>query len=694
MIAIRKNICLITLLLFAIAAQAQTTDHPDVRNMKKREILSLSPEILANLPFEDIVFLANKLGISIDDLLEQSVTVSSKTELTTRETPGIISIITSDEIEKSGANDLADLLRTIPGIYFGYDTEGVLGIFMRGNWAHEGKVLFLIDDMELNEGMFSTVPLFNHIPAAQISHIEIIRGPGSALYGGYAELGVIRVVTKNGSFLNGTEVSATGGAFADGLSRNGVHLAHGKKIGKSDFSLQATWNKSNRASGNFTDFYGDDYDMSDGWSTAEHVQLNMKYAIGSFESNLFFNNYDVFPTGYEDQIANRFRSIMGKVKYSFQPTDNLKISPSLFYKSQTPWWMEVEDAFYKRQANQYNGSVDMIWQPAKDFQILTGGGYKFDEAKISKKDREANEETFYNDKYTLNHQTIFLYAQASYTSNIGNFFAGMRFEDHSVAGSNIAPRLGYTKVFDRFNIKYLYSHAFRSPSIENININEEIKPEKTIVNELELGYRISDHLYANISLFDIVIKDPIIYMFDEDLSDEMNPVLIDGYMNDTQTGTTGFELEIKTVYEKWNAAFSYSFYDGSRNNTSTFYDVNINNNEKASLLKGAPAHIFHLKGSAKINDKYYLTPSISYFSERYGFITNDLEQEKTNGYFLADLTCLAKNMFVKNLDLTLSLRNMFNEKHAYIQPYGMPEMVEAPYPGAPFETVLKVKYKF
>lgn len=76
------------------------------------------------------------------------------------------------------------VLQLIPGFDFGVDVEGIVGIGVRGNWAHEGKVLMLWDGLEMNEDLYSTLQFGGHYPVGQIKRIEIIRGPGSAIYGG------------------------------------------------------------------------------------------------------------------------------------------------------------------------------------------------------------------------------------------------------------------------------------------------------------------------------------------------------------------------------------------------------------------------------------------------------------------------------------------------------------------------------
>src|SRR4051812_788420 len=72
-------------------------------------------------------------NLSIEELLNVEISVASKKALTLRESPGIVTLITQDEIRNSGAHDLMEVLSMVPGLYFGVDVEGVVGIGVRGN---------------------------------------------------------------------------------------------------------------------------------------------------------------------------------------------------------------------------------------------------------------------------------------------------------------------------------------------------------------------------------------------------------------------------------------------------------------------------------------------------------------------------------------------------------------------------------
>jgi outer membrane cobalamin receptor len=569
------------------------------------------------------------------------------------------------------------------------DVDGVTGVFMRGNWGHEGKVLFIIDDMELNENMYSVTQLINHIPASQIRLLEVIRGPGSALYGGYAELGVIKITTKSGSDLKGSEIYGALGTYGSTLNRKAITFGTGNTVGNSTFSLMGSWSGMDISGGSFTDFYGDTYPMEDGWSNSTNLFLNLKYGYKGLETSFIYDDYAVVPTGYETQNNNRFRNLFSLARYTFNPNSSLSITPSLQFKSQTPYWFENPDEenywLYKRIANQINGGVDVVWLPNAKTQVISGAGYRVDQAVIANEERENIGDTFYNDEFTVNHQNIFAFSQASYSGKLGNVFIGFRYEHHSITGSNIAPRIGYTKVLNNFNIKYLYSHAFRSPSIENVNLNPEIEIEKTLVNELELGYRFNNHLYGSVNIFDIIIKDPIIYTYDSENDEE-------GYYNDTRTGSTGFEIEMKTVFDHLISKLSYSYYDASLRNQTDVYKVFLPTGDLHQLMKGAPAHMIHWLSTFKFKKGFSINPTLSWYSSQYGYVDSPDIQGKAKPYLLANITLQASNILLKNFDFSISLQNMLNSEYGYIQPLGIAGDAQKPLPGRPFEVIIRLKY--
>src|SRR6476646_1574189 len=174
---------------------------------------------------DDVTEVHDITEVSLDDLLKTDVDVATKVPQTFRETPGVITVLTREEIMDSGARDLEDVLLLVPGFSLGLDVEGITDVGVRGNWGHEGKVLLLIDGQQMNETLYSTNQLGNHYPVDQIERIEIIRGPGSAIYGGYAELAVINVVTRGADELKGGAVYGEGGFMSGATGHANISVA-------------------------------------------------------------------------------------------------------------------------------------------------------------------------------------------------------------------------------------------------------------------------------------------------------------------------------------------------------------------------------------------------------------------------------------------------------------------------------------
>ena len=183
--------------------------------------------------------------MSLEDLMNIDVKVTTETSQSLREAPGIVTVINDTDIKRMGARDLKEILASVPGITFGQDVIGVISTINRGIWAQEGRILVLVDGVEMNEVSYGTIQLTNHFPAEQIQKIEIIRGPGSANYGGFAELGVINIITKNGKDIDGVQISSRYAVTANEVSRKTLNFMWGKQIEDLNLSFKGTTSKGN-----------------------------------------------------------------------------------------------------------------------------------------------------------------------------------------------------------------------------------------------------------------------------------------------------------------------------------------------------------------------------------------------------------------------------------------------------------------
>lgn len=135
---------------------------------------------------------------------EKLVTVASRYAQTVDKAPGIISVYTADDIRDYGFRTVSDALRSLPGIYIWDSLEGRDLAAIRGTIsADNNKVLLLIDGMPFYDGVYNHAFLDEYLPISHIAQIEIIKGPGSVIYGSNAFSGVISIRTFTASELDG-----------------------------------------------------------------------------------------------------------------------------------------------------------------------------------------------------------------------------------------------------------------------------------------------------------------------------------------------------------------------------------------------------------------------------------------------------------------------------------------------------------
>jgi outer membrane receptor protein involved in Fe transport len=131
---------------------------------------------------------------------EQMVTGVSKRPLPLSETPSSVTIIPAAEIRAMGYQSLADALRWVRGLFVTYDRNysyvGVRGLQRPGDYNN--KILLTLDGHTLNGSVYGDAPFGPELglDLEQVERIEVVRGPGSTLYGSYAALAVVNVVTR------------------------------------------------------------------------------------------------------------------------------------------------------------------------------------------------------------------------------------------------------------------------------------------------------------------------------------------------------------------------------------------------------------------------------------------------------------------------------------------------------------------
>ena len=156
---------------------------------------------------------ADLRSLSIEELANIDISSVSKTDQPLSEAPAAIYVITHDDIARSGATRLAEILRLAPNLQVAQVTAASYAISARGfNGTAAGKLLVLIDGRTVYSPFFSGVFWDMHdVPPDTIERIEVISGPGATLWGANAVNGVINIITRSPTDTQGLQLEASGG---------------------------------------------------------------------------------------------------------------------------------------------------------------------------------------------------------------------------------------------------------------------------------------------------------------------------------------------------------------------------------------------------------------------------------------------------------------------------------------------------
>jgi outer membrane receptor protein involved in Fe transport len=190
-------------------------------------------------------------AIEVDDIgrmdLEQLMTVELETVTASKysqklsDTASPVTVIGKDQIQQFGYRTLSDVLRTVPGFFItnnrAYDNAGIRGFDQSADY--NGRMLVMIDGIRMNETIYDSGFTDNALPIDidLVERIEVVRGPGSSLYGNNAFFAVINVITKRGKDYQGAELAGSWSSFDSFKGR----ASYGRKLDNGlDFVASAT----------------------------------------------------------------------------------------------------------------------------------------------------------------------------------------------------------------------------------------------------------------------------------------------------------------------------------------------------------------------------------------------------------------------------------------------------------------------
>ncbi|HYA64657.1 MAG TPA: TonB-dependent receptor [Candidatus Sulfotelmatobacter sp.] len=637
--------------------------------------------------------------MSLEELMNVEVDTvygASKFEQKVGKAPSYVTIITAEEIAKYGYRTLADLLRSVPGFYVSYDRNytyaGVMGIQRPGD--NNNRILMLIDGHRLNDNLFEAFDAGTtfSLDLDLVERVEIIRGPGSALYGADAFLAVINVITKRGRDVKAAEVSGSPAS----LRTLDTRVTYGDKAEHGPEML----------------FSGTFY----------HSLGNQRLFYPEFDSPATNNGYAV------DADGDAWRSLFGSVQYkgfSFEGVYSWrdKTIPTASYgtvfndpRTQTTDIEKYLDLKYNHKfasgweflgrfgfdEHIYDGTYVMDYAgngipPYTLNQDATEGQFLTLELAVSKTFFEKHRvtvgtETRWNIKqdqenYDLAPYALYLddhrsstapslYAEDEYTIRRNLVVnAGIRFDDYLGVANSTNPRLALIyNPWEKTALKFVYGQAFRVPSqyerYYSIGTIEEgnpaLQPETIKTSEAILEQRVTKHSQVVVAGYYNSMARLITEQTEPDGAVE--------YVNLYNVHGKGLDLEWAGKWASgWEARLAYSVQDTIDESTGM-------------TLNNSPEHL------PKFNMSAPIIPRRLFFSFDGQYVNQreTLEGTRLGGYFLGDATVFAPELY-KGLTLSASAYNVFDKRYA--DPGGIQHReVSIPQDGRTL--ALKLTYRF
>jgi iron complex outermembrane receptor protein len=181
---------------------------------------------------------------SLEDLMNIDVTSASRKEQRVADVAAAVFVITHDDVLRSGMMTVPDLLRLVPGVDVAQINSNKWAVSIRGfNGLYANKLLVLVDGRSVYTRIFSGVLWeAEDLMLDDVDRIEVIRGPGAALWGANAVNGVINIITKAAADTQGGLVRVDGG-------RSGEQGAvrYGGRFGEGSYRLYSQWTRRDQS---------------------------------------------------------------------------------------------------------------------------------------------------------------------------------------------------------------------------------------------------------------------------------------------------------------------------------------------------------------------------------------------------------------------------------------------------------------
>ena len=521
--------------------------------------------------------------LPLDELLE--VRIATRSQLSVQRAPAIVSTINVPDLMAMGYRSLSEILSFLPGVKVNESAFGNNPVQIRGlSDAFNQKVLFMVDGVPYWMSINGDIPL-NGIPLASIVKIEVIRGPGSVLYGTNASAGVINVITRAG------KKESTLGWSLGSQDRRKLALYVTPTFGdiSVNFGIESfqggEYSAEVRNANNLFDFscFCSPADLDGTYQQYRHhdaMLMNIKVTDFEFSLQAHRSVSARLPDNTILTMGKREeRGYLAAFHYSYET----EIADFQFFMDWNRHYMELS-------AEQINVLFDLegageisLKDNGEGNMRLRGGGranFQLDESwsalvGVEFESRETEEYRYirYDNPLLLENfgfslqddNSILLvaessmeesaaYSQFTYDSGKWSGYIGARYVNNSEFGSRVNPSLSLVYMLaSHHSIKFLYAQGYNSPTfrqtsgVDNLGNQRGVEVNPEVVHSLDFAYTYS----LNGKLF-------VANLFQ--LESENLIIVGDGtFVNGGEVVRTGFELDFQYRKNSWNFLSALSF---------------------------------------------------------------------------------------------------------------------------------------
>lgn len=529
--------------------------------------------------------------------LDEVVVTATKTELTQKENPRSVEVITKEDIQNTGAISVRDALRTATNIdIVSVNHGGGENISIRG--GDTDGVLILVNGRRVaGENYFmsqgSNAYALDRLNLSNVDHIEILRGPASAIYGSGAMSGVINIITKKSE----KPEFSVGVATGTNEMSNYYHYDTGKN-GKVSVNFDVNFSKlrniDSKAGKNLLHGPKQAYNLNLDYEMDENNNLNLMldYAKDNLETRM--RDFSVSSSAPDDlkYPITSFTSERKTIALTYDgknSNSDYSLSASYSQLNRDPYAADTPGTNEKKYKSWNIEARDTI-RTSDNNKLIFGGEYRGDKASIYSGDNTVKN----TDQYSL-----YLYDEYRVDNKL-LLTPAIRYDYHKSFGSHTSPNLGATYfISDKSRFKANYGTSYRAPSVDElygafthggiwggmaIVGNPDLKPEKSKGWEISYEQEFGDTTSAKLTYFDNKKEDAISYKIEM-----ASPSQMGKFYNIDSTSSKGVEFEIKHDFGKgFTLVGNYNWLDSVDDTTGERLYYNARNTYMAKLMWTEP----------------------------------------------------------------------------------------------------------